>query len=174
MPDTKQPRSPLDFLPIVLVTSGALLVSAGVLFALAVADHQSISGDEQFRLVGQAASPIVAALVLGGVSLAVHERRLPGEERTIVASSFAVGVGIVAALLTVLLALNGVVVDVVESVPTGIRVSKVIGRVATLLIAGLALVAGVLAPTGPRRPDTRADAMRPPSVLGDRGPVSRG
>ena len=131
-------RSPLDYGALVVVIASALLLLAGVIYAFAVADARDVDGSERFRLLAQASSPFVAGLALIAITLVVHERRR-GDDPALVGGSAALGVGSAVSLVALLLALNGIVVDVTSDVDVMFVLSNVIGRLATVVLAGFGL-----------------------------------
>ena len=150
LPIPGAPQSPLDYAAVVLVVAAALLLSAGILYAFAVADARNIGGSERFRLLAQASSPFVAALALTAITLVVHERRRRADA-ALVAAAAALAVGAVVALVALLLALNGVVVDLTsKNVGSMFRLSNVIGRFATVMMSGFALWLAATAPPARR------------------------
>ncbi|HVM07597.1 MAG TPA: hypothetical protein VM345_03955 [Acidimicrobiales bacterium] len=131
-------HSPLDYGSLVLVAAAAMLLLAGVLYAFALADARNDEATERFRLLAQAATPFVAGLSLTAIALVVHERRKGGEPAQ-VATSVTLGLGAAVSLVTVLLAANGVVVDLTASAAAMFKLSSVVGRLATIALAGFAL-----------------------------------
>lgn len=145
--------SPLDYAAIAAVAAAALLLLAGIVYAFAVADARNVDGAERFRLLAQASSPFVATLALAGIAIVVHERRR--DDRRQVAAGAAVAAGAVVALLASLLALNGMIVDLTSAVGPMFKLSNVLGRLATVGLAGYALwlaaATPVNEPLGPPR-----------------------
>jgi hypothetical protein len=149
-PPSRVQRSPLDYGALVLVVAAAMLLLAGVIYAFAVADARNVDGSERFRLLAQASSPFIAGLALTAITLVVHERRRGGEPAQ-VAGSATLAVGAMVSLLALLLALNGVVVDLTtEGVGAMFKLSNVIGRLATVSLSGFALWLTAVTPI--RRP----------------------
>ena len=145
-PPPKVQRSPLDYGALVLVVAAAMLLLAGVIYAFAVADARNVDGSERFRLLAQASSPFIAGLALTAITLVVLERRRGGEPAQVAASA-TLAVGAMVSLLALLLALNGVVVDLTtEGVGAMFKLSNVIGRLATVALSGLALWLSAVTP----------------------------
>jgi hypothetical protein len=140
-PDTpatsKPPASIIDFVALALVVAAALLLAAGLLYAFAVVDARAIRGAERFRLLAQASSPFIAALALGGVGLVVNDRRR--RQHAQAQPTAVLIVGTVVSLLALLLAVNGVVVDLTSSAGTMFTVSNVLGRMATVVLSAFTL-----------------------------------
>jgi hypothetical protein len=149
-PLAKAARSPLDYGALVLVVAAGMLLLAGVIYAFAVADARNVDGSERFRLLAQASSPFIAGLALTAITLVVHERRRGGEPAQVAASA-TLAVGAMVSLLALLLALNGVVVDLTtDGVGAMFKLSNVIGRLATVALSGFALWLSAVTPI--RRP----------------------
>ena len=147
---SKVQRSPLDYGALVLVVAAAMLLLAGIIYAFAVADARNVDGSERFRLLAQASSPFIAGLALTAMALVVFERRRGGGVAH-VAPSAVLAVGAMVSLLALLLALNGVVVDLTtEGVGAMFKLSNVIGRLATVALSGFALWLSAVTPL--RRP----------------------
>ena len=146
LPVAKAARSPLDYGALVLVAAATMLLVAGILYAFAVADARDVDGSERFRLLAQASSPFIAGLALAGIAIVVHERRRGGEQAQVAASA-TLGVGAMVSLLALLLALNGMVVDLTtDGVGSMFKLSNVIGRLATVALSGFALWLSAVTP----------------------------
>ena len=149
-------RSPFDYAAVVFAGAGGLLLLAGILYAFAVADARDVGGTERFRLLAQASSPFVAAMALTAIILLVVERRrddvFGGRQAS---GPVVMTVAAVVALVALLLAVNGIIVDLTTSGVGGLfRVSNAIGRLATVTLAGFALWLSVTAPPpNPGPPD---------------------
>jgi hypothetical protein len=137
----------LAVVPVVLASVAALLLLGGVLFAMATAAANGVDATARFRLLGQAANPFVAFLVLVACALVVDARRR--EEPRWTAPGVALGIATAVALAAALLALNGVLTDVTGHSTALFRFSAVVSRVGTLAMSGLTL--WLSAAAGPRR-----------------------
>lgn len=94
---------------VVLAGVAATLLLGGVLQALAAADARDVDGAGLFLLVAQAANPFVAFLALAAVAVVVRGRTAHGDAQT--ASAIALGLAAVVSAVVVLLALNGILID---------------------------------------------------------------
>jgi len=156
-------RAPLEYASVVLAVAAALLLIAGIVYAFAVADAREVGGSERFRLLAQASSPFIAGLALAGIAIVVHERRraesaaVHGPEQLVqVAPAATLAIGSMTSLLGLLLALNGIVVDLTtDNVGASFKLSNVIGRLATVVLSGFALW---LSATTPLRPVVEGSA----------------
>ena len=112
----------------VLLAAAAFQIIGGVVFAaLAVPDELPDAGTRRLELLGNAASSITAVLILGAVLLGREVRRV-----------LAVAAGI--ALVLVLLALNGVIVDLTGDSPR-LGIGRAVARFAVIALAGYVLLA---------------------------------
>ena len=143
----------ITFVALTLVVAAALLLVAGLLYAFAVVDARAITGTERFRLLAQASSPFITALALAAVGLVVNDRRRG--QATQAQSTVVLIVGTVVSLLALLLAVNGVVVDLTSSSGAMFTMSNVLGRMATVVLSAFTLALCATTPlTAPVVPDT--------------------
>jgi hypothetical protein len=151
----KRSINPLDYAALVLVGSATGLLIAGLTYAFAYNSLRPTSGTDRFRQLAQAATPFAALLLVLGVALVVYERR-SSSPPTQVGHGVALGLGGGVALFTILLALNGILIDLTRGGTGLVRLSNVLGRVVTVVLAGYALALAATAPT-------RRDSQRPPA-----------
>lgn len=141
---------PLDFLAAVLVVAAVLLLLGGVLFAFA---STSAMGDaagvanQRFRLLGQAANPFIAFLLLAAIGLVVHDRRQADPSQR--GSGPVMAVATATALAVALLALNGILSDITSESGGMVKLSAVVSRLATVVLSALALWTAATAPRLP-------------------------
>ena len=140
-------RSALDYGALVLVAAGAMLLLAGILYAFALVSARDVEGPERFRLLAQASSPFVAALVLAAIVMVIIDRRRDDPQGSETLGSLALVGGATVALVALLLALNGIVIDLTAEVGVVFKLSNVVGRLATVVLAGFALVLAATAPS---------------------------
>ena len=139
-------RAPLDYAALVLVIAAACLLVSGVIYAFAYAAETRAGSTQRFWLLAQAATPFVAGFALTSVALVAHERRT-SSGATIAASGAALAVGAVVSLVALLLAANGLIVDVTrEGVGFSFRLSSVVGRFGTMMLAAFALWLAAITP----------------------------
>jgi hypothetical protein len=152
----------LDYTALVLVGSATGLVIAGLAYAFAYNSVRGVNGTERFRLLAQAATPFAALLLVLGIALVVYERRSESPTPQ-VGQAVALGLGGGLALFVVLLALNGIVIDLSRASQGLVRLSNVVGRLVTVALAGYALA---LAATAPGRRDSPPVLEPTPSLPG--------
>ena len=105
-----------------MAAAGLQIVGGVVFAALAVPDEFPDASTQRLELLGNAASSITAVLVLGAVLLGREVRRV-----------LAVAAGI--AVVLVLLAVNGVIVDLTGDSPR-FGIGRAIARFAVIALAG--------------------------------------
>ncbi len=147
-PSVRKRPAPLDLVAIVLAVVAALLLLGAVLFAFATASAGRVDGIDRFRLLGQAASPVIALLALAASAVVVHQRRVDGTT-TQVAAGVALSIGTTVGMAVALLALNGIVTDLVGDAGALFTISTVISRTAAVGLSGLALWLSATAPKEP-------------------------
>lgn len=130
------PLSPLRWSALVLATAGALLLGGGVLFAFASADAQRLGDTDRFRLLGQAANPFIAFLVLAAIALV--QSRTPSAPPQ-VSPRAAIGVATAVSVAVILLAVNGILTDLTGSTTALFRLSAIISRLGTVAMSVFAL-----------------------------------
>lgn len=144
---TPPPSPPASrLLGVVLAAVAATLLLGGILQALAAADARDVDGAGLFLLVAQAANPFVAFLALAAVAAVVRARTAQGEVQS--ASAIALGLAAVVSATVVLLALNGILIDVTSETGGGglLRLSAVVSRVGSIALSAFALWLAATAP----------------------------
>jgi hypothetical protein len=135
---------PLHLVALVVAVAAAILLVAGVIYGFGMAEATHGGVTERFRLLGQAASPFVAAFALFACALVVHERRTGRVTQAF--APIALGVAATVGVATVLLGLNALILDFTTNQSASFRLSAAISRLATVVLAAHAVWLAATAP----------------------------
>lgn len=142
---------PLAYLAITASAVAVTLLVGGILFAFASSDVNNAASSDRFRLLAQAANPFVALLAVAASALVAHLRRVGGEPEQRLAG-VALGTATTVSLVVVLLALNGVLTDLMGDAGTLFKLSAIVSRVGAVLLGALGLWLSITAlPPPPAR-----------------------
>lgn len=149
-PSPSPPVAPASrLLGVVLAGVAMTLLLGGILQALASADARAVDGAGLFLLLAQAANPFVAFLGLAAVVAVVRARTTPGDDQAAPRSALALGAVVSAAV--VLLALNGILIDLTGETDGGglLRLSAVVSRLGAIALSAFALYLAATTPPAP-------------------------
>ena len=122
-----------------LLAAAAVLVIGGVLFAaLAVPSGLPDAGTRRLELLGNAGSSFTALLVVGAAVAGAGSKRV-------------LGMAAALSVLLVLLALNGVVVDLTDDAGVKVGIGRAVTRMATVVLAGYVVWLWYRSPAGGQR-----------------------
>jgi riboflavin transporter FmnP len=149
-PGRPSSATPLDYLGVVLLTSGLSLLLAGVLTAFARV--RTLSGPDvatvRFQLLGQAANVFIAFLFVIAIVVIVADRRQDTPRQF--AAGLVLGAATASSLMLVLLAVSGVVADLSLAGTALSRLAVVATRLTTVLLSAFAMWLGATAPRATR------------------------
>ncbi len=139
-PSTIAGVQPLAVLALVLSIVAAGLLVGGLVFAFATAERSGVDAAGRFRLLGQAANPLIAALALAAALVVVVERG-PGWRAGPLqrGSSAALSVATAVSLAVVLLAASGVISDLTGRGGVLFVLSATVTRLAAAALGALTL-----------------------------------